>query len=108
MKNIRQKVAGSLKKTMPMITAPTAPIPVQTGYTVPIGIDRAARAIRYILKDNEVRKPAHHQYCEAPTAVFVFPRQNVKATSINPAIIRIIQFISFAKLENTVEKPLYI
>jgi hypothetical protein len=29
-KNILQKVAGSLKKTIPAITLPTAPIPVQT------------------------------------------------------------------------------
>lgn len=31
MKNMRQNVAGSLKNTMPTMTAPTAPIPVHTG-----------------------------------------------------------------------------
>ena len=36
-KNSRQNVAGSLKMNMPTSTAPTAPIPVQAGYAVPIG-----------------------------------------------------------------------
>ena len=36
-KNSRQNVAGSLKMNMPTSTAPTAPIPVQKGYAVPIG-----------------------------------------------------------------------
>lgn len=98
MKNRRQKVAGSLKKRIPIMTAPTAPMPVHTGYTVPMGIVFAARAIRYILKAREARNPVHHQYCTAPSAVFVFPRQKVKETSISPAIIRIIQFISLANL----------
>lgn len=31
MKKMRQNVAGSLKNTIPTITAPTAPIPVHTG-----------------------------------------------------------------------------
>lgn len=31
MKNSRQKVTGSLKIRMPMMTVPTAPIPVHTG-----------------------------------------------------------------------------
>ncbi len=30
-KKIRQKVAGSRKMKMPTMTAPTAPMPVQTG-----------------------------------------------------------------------------
>lgn len=107
-KNKRQNVAGSLKKNMPTMTAPTAPMPVHTGYTVPIGIVFAARAIRYILKAREARNPAHHQYCAAPNAVFVFPKQNVKATSIRPANIRIIQFITFAKIDSMAETALYI
>lgn len=108
MKKILQKVIGSLKKSIPTTTAPTAPMPVHTGYTVPIGIVRAARAIRYILKASETRKPVHHQYCAPPTAIFVFPRQNVKATSISPANIRIIQFIMFAKIDSIAETALYI
>ena len=38
MKNNLQKVAGSWNMNIPTITAPTAPIPVQTGYAVPNGI----------------------------------------------------------------------
>ena len=37
-KNILQKSDGSLKRKMPTITVPTAPIPVQTAYAVPIGM----------------------------------------------------------------------
>lgn len=83
-------------------------MPVHTGYTVPIGIVLAARVIRYILKPSETRNPAHHQYCAAATAVFAFPRQKVKATSMRPAIIRIIQFITFAKIDSMAETALYI
>jgi len=36
-KNIRQKSVGSLKKIIPTITVPAAPIPVHTAYAVPIG-----------------------------------------------------------------------
>ena len=38
MENNLQKVAGSRNMNIPTITAPTAPIPVQTGYAVPNGI----------------------------------------------------------------------
>lgn len=69
---------------------------------------RDARAIRYILKASDNRNPAHHQYCTVPSAVFVFPRQNVKATSIKPAIIKIIQFIALAKVHKLSEIILYI
>ncbi len=37
MKNNLQKCAGSLKKKMPTSTVPTAPMPVQTAYAVPMG-----------------------------------------------------------------------
>ena len=107
-KNMRRNVAGSLKKTIPIITAPTASMPVHTGYTVPIGIVLAARAIRYILKASEARNPPHHQYCATPDTVFVFPRQNVNATSISPANIRIIQFITSAKIDSMAEASVFI
>ena len=90
MKKIRQKVAGSLKKRMPTITAPTAPIPVHTGYTVPIGNRSAALAIRNILIERAAKNPIHHT-SSWPAAVFVLPRQKVKATSMHPAKIRINQ-----------------
>jgi len=38
-KTNRQKSAGSLKKIIPTITVPTAPMPVHTAYAVPIGKD---------------------------------------------------------------------
>lgn len=93
-KNIRQKVAGSWKNTMPTMTVPTAPIPVHTGYTVPIGNRSAAFAIKNILNDSAVMNPFHHHTSSCPVAVLVFPRQNVKPTSMSPAKIRIIQFIT--------------
>lgn len=37
-KNNLQKVTGSRNMKIPTSTAPTAPIPVHTGYAVPIGI----------------------------------------------------------------------
>ncbi len=37
MKSKRKKVAGSLNTKIPIRTVPTAPIPVQTAYAVPIG-----------------------------------------------------------------------
>lgn len=77
MKKIRQKVAGSLKNTIPIITAPTAPMPVHTGYTVPIGIFSAAFAIRNMLSDNVTRNPTHQPVSSMPVAVFVLPRQKV-------------------------------
>lgn len=94
MKNTRQNVAGSLKKSIPIITAPTAPIPVHTGYTVPIGNFSAALAMRYMLNASATANPVHHHASSCPTAVLVLPRQNVKPVSISPAKISIIQFIT--------------
>ena len=37
MKKSLRNVAGSWKNTIPRMTVPTAPIPVHTGYAVPIG-----------------------------------------------------------------------
>ena len=36
-KNNLPKLTGSLKKIIPIRTVPTAPMPVQTAYAVPIG-----------------------------------------------------------------------
>src|SRR5688500_9796520 len=44
--NNRGRLADSLYTTMSTITLPTAPIPVQTAYDVPSGIDRIATASR--------------------------------------------------------------
>jgi hypothetical protein len=59
MKNIRQKETGSLNTKIPMITVPTAPIPVQTGYAVPSGIVFTARERKYILKNDDDKNVIH-------------------------------------------------
>ena len=40
---MRQKVAESWKKMMPIRKVPAAPMPVHTAYAVPMGISRCAR-----------------------------------------------------------------
>ena len=57
-KNKRPKVAGSWKNRIPTNTVPTAPIPVQTGYAVPMGNVCAAFASRNMLKITEITIPA--------------------------------------------------
>ena len=65
MKNIRQKSAGSLNTKIPTRTVPTAPIPVQTAYAVPIGIGlwpmEIALYIKYMLMKSESTKPLHQK-----------------------------------------------
>lgn len=61
-KKIRQKVAGSLKKKIPIKTLPTAPIPVQIAYAVPIGnpfSPEIALYIRNIERNKHTKKPNH-------------------------------------------------
>jgi hypothetical protein len=49
-KKIRAGETDSLNKNMPRIAAPSAPIPTQIAYAVPIGRFWLARARKYILK----------------------------------------------------------
>ncbi len=93
MKNILQKLACSLNTNTPISAVPTAPIPVQTAYEVPMGKDWVAFTSNNILMDNEARNPKYHIYISWPDASFAFPKQNAKMTSNRPAIIKIIQFI---------------
>ena len=93
MKNSLQNVAGSLNTTMPSITVPTAPIPVHTGYAVPIGIVCVTFANRVILSIVKMRKPLIQYHQNRPSAVLALPRQYVNPTSHSPAIINRIQFI---------------
>ena len=93
-KNTRQKVAGSRKTKMPNNTAPTAPMPVQTGYAMPMGIVCVAFAKSTALSTYSAAKPEIHSQYSVPTASLVFPRQNVKPVSQRPAMIRIIQFMA--------------
>lgn len=60
-KNNRPKFAGSLKNKIPTNTVPTAPMPVHTGYAVPMGKVCVALAKRYILIDTDIRNPAPHK-----------------------------------------------
>ena len=92
-KNSLQNVTGSLKNNIPTITVPIAPIPVHTGYAVPIGIVRVAIESSHMLSDNATTKPIHQNASSTPVVIFVFPKQNAKQTSMKPAIIKIIQFI---------------
>ncbi len=91
MKNNRQKVAGSLKYTMPTITVPTAPIPVQTAYAVPIGKVCEALFRSRKLKVMQMKNPILHF-----TWVKLFEsfKHVVKPTSKRPAMIKMIQFIA--------------
>ena len=88
-------VAGSLKTSIPTRTVPTAPIPVQTAYAVPIGSVCVAFIRSVILIESAIKNPVYHKIMVLPVAVFAFPRQNANPTSKRPAIIKIIQLISF-------------
>lgn len=92
-KNTRQKSVGSLKTMMPMITVPTAPMPVQTAYAVPTGKVCTALYNKNMLMDKQIKKPANHQVAVLPVVSLAFPRQAAKPASKIPAIIRRIQFI---------------
>jgi len=92
-KNNLQNVAGSLKTKIPTKTVPTAPIPVQTAYAVPIGIvsdDLYSNSI-LILKQN--KKPTNQSIDSVPELSFAFPKQLAKPTSKKPPKINKSQFI---------------
>lgn len=92
-KNIRQKSVGSLKKKMPAITDPTAPIPAQTAYEVPIGSVFDARKSMYMLMDTLIRKAKIQSQNSDPEVPLAFPSEVVKATSKSPPMIRYSQAI---------------
>tara|TARA_Y100000780_G_scaffold181764_1_gene167571 strand:+ start:43812 stop:44171 length:360 start_codon:yes stop_codon:yes gene_type:complete len=92
--SIRKKVAGSLKTNMPTKTVPTAPMPVQTAYAVPMGRVCVAFTKSIILIAKAIKKPIYHKYISLPVDSFALPKQKANATSNMPAIINIIQFIS--------------
>jgi len=90
MKNIRQKVAGSLKYIIPIITVPTAPMPVHTAYAVPIGKVCEALFNSIKLRAMHIKKPMLHFKL---LKLFESFKHVVKPTSKRPAIIKIIQFM---------------
>lgn len=109
MKNTRQKLEGSLNKKIPTKTVPTAPIPVQTAYAVPIGKPSVAFINSPILITRDTTKPKYQRYISVPLVSFVFPKHDVKPTSNIPAIINNIQYIKFvlAKKRNVIELFFY-
>lgn len=92
-KKTRQKVAGSLNKIIPTKTLPTAPIPVQTAYAVPIGNSLVAFTNSIILIERHNKKPPYQNKEVFPVDSFAFPKQVAKPTSNKPAIISKIQFM---------------
>ena len=84
---------GSLNTRIPMITVPTAPIPVHTGYAVPRGIVLVALVRRNILKRQSTANAVYQNAALFPFVRLPLPRQNAKPVSQSPAIIKIIQFI---------------
>src|SRR5688572_25449998 len=97
-KNKRQKSEDSLKKNMPTITVPAAPIPVQTAYPVPIGIVCMALFSRKKLIEMQIKKPTLHFQLLKLSESF---RQVVKPTSNSPAIMRISQAILIIRKRET-------
>lgn len=93
MKNKRQNVAGSLKTKIPIRTVPTAPIPVHTGYAVPIGRFWVALASSPILAIVKMTNPHIQNHHSEPETSFARPRQYVNPISQQPATIKIIQFM---------------
>lgn len=92
-KNSRQKSAGSSKNRIPIRVVPTAPIPVQTAYAVPMGRVWVALYSRYMLRVRLIKNPAIHSRELVPLVMRAFARQVVKPISNNPAMISSIQFI---------------
>ena len=93
-KNIFQNDTGSLKTKNEINTAPTAPIPVQTGYATPTGMPCTAFAKSTALKTYNNPNAEIHAHHWASTETLALPRQNVKAVSHSPAAIRKIQLIT--------------
>ena len=86
---------GSLKKTMPKIAVPAAPIPVHTAYAVPIGKTLRDQASNEKLPVANIKKPILGN-----TFVKLFDSFNMvaKPTSRNPAVITANQAIYTAFL----------
>lgn len=93
-KKIRQKVAGSLNTKIPTRTIPTAPIPVQTAYAVPIGNTCVALYNRIMLIERHAKNP-NIQYIEIfPVVSFALPKHEANPTSKSPAMTSKIQLMS--------------
>ena len=91
---MRQNVAGSLKIRIPTNTVPTAPIPVQTAYVVPMGNVWDTFTSKTMLMDRATKKPIYQYVASIPVASLAFPKQAANRTSKRPAMINKIQFMS--------------
>ncbi len=91
-KNILQKVAGSLNSKIPIIALPIAPIPVQTAYAVPMGNSLVAFTNKTILMVRQIKNPPYQNTEVLPVVSFALPKQVAKPTSNKPAMISKIQF----------------
>ena len=97
-KKILQNVAGSLKIKIPTNTVPTAPMPVQTAYAVPMGKTCVTLYSKTILIERHAKKPSSHKFEIVPEVSLAFPRQVAKPTSKSPAMMSKIQFIKVSRL----------
>lgn len=89
-KKIFCALAPSLKKKIPTKTLPTAPIPVQTGYAIPIGMVFIEKARSHILMINVMMKRTVGIVSEKP---FEFFKKMAQITSKTPAMIKAIQLM---------------
>ena len=92
-KNNLQNVAGSLKTKIPTKTVPTAPIPVQTAYAVPIGIVSDALYSNNILILKQNKKPTNQNIESVPEFSLAFPKHVANPTSKSPPKINKSQFM---------------
>jgi hypothetical protein len=88
MKNILRNVAGSLKIKIPVNTVPTAPIPVNMAYAVPIGKLCVAFTNKLIPTIRHNTNPMYQYVETGVTDILAFPRQNVNNTSKIPDNIK--------------------
>jgi hypothetical protein len=87
---IRAIETGSLKRTIPKIAVPAAPIPVQTAYAVPMGKTFSDQASNEKLPDAKTKNPILGH-----TFVKLFESLSIvaKPTSSTPAVMTAIQAI---------------
>ena len=94
--SILRRFAGSLKKTIPIMKVPTAPIHVHTAYAVPIGIYFCAVHRNYPLAAIEsTPTEIHKNFCSVTCESLNPSGQPISKT---PATIKYIQAIHFFRL----------
>ncbi len=89
---------------MPTSTVPTAPIPVQTAYTFPIGRLCVTYVNNDMLAIRQTAKEVYQMYAFLCVDSWALPSEKVKPTSSNPAIINKNQFIFYLTYFNHSDK----